>query len=437
MFDTLIRNARIITMDDAAPIIDMGCIGIKNGKIAFIGKDEPPMVYNAADIIDARGNIILPGLINTHCHAAMSVLRGYADDYNLNTWLFDKIFPAEGRLTEAAVLSGVRLSAAEMLASGTTSFSDMYFFEPSAARVIEEIGIRASLGNGVTALSDDFDFDTDRGVWETFELIRDWHGAANGRIRADVSIHGEYTSRPDEWEKLASHASKHELVTQIHVSETQGEQLGCIERHGMTPVQILDKYGVFENRVLAAHGCWLTDEDMDILAKRGASVAHNPVSNLKLASGIARVSELLKRDINVSIGTDGCASNNNLDLFEEIKLASLLAKGSSLDPTSLPAYDALKLATVNGAYAQGREDEIGMLKVGYDSDLIMLDVHNPRLQPIYDPISAAVYAANGSDVCLTMVQGRILYKNGEWFSIDIERAFHDIYNVAVPLIINR
>ena len=438
MLDILIKNANIITMNDALPVISGGCIGIENGKISFVSdKNSPEMQIAAERIIDADGNIVMPGLINTHAHTAMCIMRGYADDYALNDWLFKKIFPVEGRLTREAVLAGVRLGIAEMLASGTTSFSDMYFFEPDSAAVAAEIGIRASLCNSVLALGDDYDFEQDRAVIETRALIRDWHLAANGRIRADVGIHAEYTSRPEHWRKVSELAEKHNLVTQIHLSETKRETDECIARYGKTPTEILNENGVFNTRTLAAHGVYLTNRDMSILARRGVSVAHNPVSNLKLASGIANVTAMLKSGVNVSLGTDGCASNNSHDLFEELKLAALLAKGTSLDPTTVPAYSALKLATVNGAYAQGRENEIGRLIPGFDADIIMVNTHSPRLRPVYDPCGTVVYSACGSDVCLTIVQGNILYENGRWFTVDVSKAIEDAERFGVSQVLGK
>lgn len=437
MLDFLIKNAVILTMDDAMPVVH-GQIGIEGEFITHLSKEDnsaplPP----AREVIDANGNIIMPGLINTHAHAAMCIMRGYADDYALNEWLFNKIFPVEGRLTRKAVLAGVRLGVAEMLASGTTSFSDMYFFEPDAAEMLGETGIRASLSNGVIALGDKYDFESDRAVIETRALIKDYHLSANGRIRADAAIHGEYTSNPSVWHKVSSLAKEYDLVTQIHLSETKSEQTGSLERHSMTPTEVLCKNGVFDTRTLAAHGVWLTDEDIAILAEKKVSVAHNPVSNLKLASGIADIAKLMKHGVNVSLGTDGCASNNTHDLFEEIKLASLLAKGISLDPTVIPAYTALKMATINGAKAQGREKEVGMLAVGMQADVIMLNTDAPHLFPMYDPAAAAVFSARGSDVLMTMVQGKILYRNGQWLTIDIDETIDSVRRYALPVVLGQ
>lgn len=436
MLDILIKNAAIITMDDSRPVINGGCLGILDGKITFVcPKENMPEGGEAKRVIDARGNIVMPGLINAHAHTAMCVMRGFADDMRLDKWLFEHIFPVEARLSEQAVCAGVRLGIAEMLASGTTSFSDMYFFEPKAAQIVLETGIRANLCNGVIALDESYEFERDRAVTEIMELIANWHNAGNGRIKADASIHGEYTSSPWVWRKLHALAAEHGLVTQLHLSETKKEvDECCIRRGGRTPARAFFDEGIFDTPVLAAHGVWLTDEDMDLLAEKRVSIAHCPVSNLKLASGIAKVRQLLERGVNVCLGTDGCASNNSHDLFEEVKLAALLAKGSTLDPTAVPAYQALRMATINGARAQGRENEVGMLKSGFDADLIMLDTGKANMRPLYDPVSTAVYSARGSEVCLTMVQGRVLYENGEFTTIDIEKTLRDADELAAPIV---
>lgn len=439
MLDYLIKNAAIITMDDSRPLIKSGCIGISDGKIAFVCEEiEPDPNKSAAKrLIDAHGSIVMPGLINTHAHTAMCIMRGFADDMKLDEWLFEHVFPVESRLSERAVLAGVRLGIAEMLASGTTSFSDMYMHEPQTAQIVLESGIRANLSNGVIALGEDYSFEGDRAVRELRELLSDWHGADNGRILADAAIHAEYTSPPWVWEQMHALARENGLITQLHLSETKKERDECMLRHGgRSPVRVFFDHGILDTPVLAAHGVWLDEDDIELLKQKQVSIAHCPVSNLKLASGAAHVKQLIERGVNVSLGTDGCASNNSHDLFEEIKLASLLCKGINLDPTVLPAYAALKLATVNGAKAQGRRN-LGMLKEGYDADLIMLNTNSPHMRPIYDPISTAVYSARGSDVCLTMVRGMILYENGEFKTIDIERALYDVEHTAVPIVLGR
>lgn len=431
MLDTLITNASVIPMTEKGMCLENCSIGVKDGRIAYIGKEAP----EAAETIDARGRIVMPGLVNAHAHTAMCVMRGYADDYTLQSWLYDKVFPVEGRLDERAIVAGAVLGMAEMLASGTTSFSDMYFCQPAVAKAAEAIGMRANLCNAVLAIGDDYDFEADRAVKETRVLIAEY--GAKGRIRADVAIHAEYTSSPAVWLKVRDWAVTHGLVTQIHLSETKAEHEGAKERHGCTPAEAFDRYGIFDTRVLAAHGVWLTEADMRLLAEHSVSVAHCPVSNLKLGSGIADTAAMQRAGVNVCLGTDGACSNNSLDLFEEIKLAALLAKGISHDPTAVDAYEALKMATVNGAKAQGREGEIGRIALGYEADLIMLASDAPHMQPVYDPISTVVYSAKGSDVCMTMVAGKVLYRDGKWLTLDIEKAIADVKEYAVPIVLDK
>ncbi len=431
MMDILIKDAVVLTMQGGSVV--RGYVGINGGSIAYLGADAPNCPVRRT--IDAKGRIVMPGLVNAHAHTAMCVMRGYADDYALEEWLYKKVFPVEARLNEAAIVAGVRLGMAEMIATGTTSFSDMYFYQPAVAEAVIEAGMRANLCNAIIALGDDYSFEDDRAVIETRRLIADYHNAAGGRIRADVSIHAEYTSSPHIWERVHALAAEHGLITHVHVSETRAEHEGSIARHGLTPTMALARYGVFDTPVLAAHGVWLSEEDMELMAARRASVAHCPVSNLKLGSGIADVCGMLAHGVNVCLGTDGVCSNNSLDLFEELKLAALLAKGSRLDPTAVTAQQALELATVRGAIAQGRQGQTGIIAPGYDADIIMLASDSVSMQPLYNEMGGVVYSASGHDVVMTMVQGRILYENGEWTTIDVERAVNDVKRLAVPLVV--
>ena len=431
--DYLFQNATVLTMCDERPVLQNGFVGVAGGKVVYVGETAPE--EPAARTIDCRGKFLLPGLVNAHAHTAMCLMRGYADDYTLQTWLYEKVFPVEARLDERAILAGARLGFAEMLRTGTTSASDMYFREPAVAALALECGMRVSLSNAVLAFDEaTYDPEKDRAIQETRALIRDFHGAGNGRIRADAAIHAEYTSYPAVWRYVTDIARKNGLVLQVHVSETKKEHEECLARRGVTPTRALYDAGVFEAKVLAAHGVWLSDEDMDIFAEAGASVAHCPVSNLKLGSGIARLADMKRHGMNVALGTDGCCSNNTHDLFEEVKLAALLQKGVSGDPTCVTAYESLKMATVGGAKAQGRENEIGRIAEGFDADMILIDADSPILRPVYDPISTTVYSATGRDVCLTMVQGRILYENGQFTTIDVEQAMHEVEHYAVPIV---
>ena len=428
MLDTLIKNAVLLPMTAPGEVIYGANVGIKDGKTVFVGRDEA----EAASVIDAAGRLVMPGLINAHAHTAMCVMRGYADDYSLKSWLYDKVFPVEARLDERAIVAGAELGMAEMLRFGTTSFSDMYFCQPAVAKAAERIGIKANLCNAVLALGDSYVFEKDRAVIETEELLKEY--GAKGPIRADVSIHAEYTSPPEIWRRVHAWAKETGVVTHIHLSETKSEHEECIARRGMTPAAAFAANGVMDTPVLFAHGVWLSGDDMRLIAERSASVAHCPVSNLKLGSGVADVHAMIGNGVNVCLGTDGVCSNNSLDLFEEIKLAALLAKGKNLDPTALPAYEALKMATVNGAKAQGREGETGVIAPGYDADIIMINTDAPHLRPIYDPISAAAYSVQGADVAMTMVMGRVLYKDGEWLTLDVEKAVREVEEYAVPIV---
>ena len=428
MLDTLIKNASVIPMTERGLVLYGTSVGIKDGKIAYLGPDCPA----AAEVIDAKGRVVMPGLINAHAHTAMCVMRGYADDYTLQSWLFDKVFPVESRLDERAILSGAVLGMAEMIRTGTVSFSDMYFCQPAVAKAVERIGMKANLCNAVIALGDGYDFDADRAVIETRKLLEEYGNT--GAVRADVAIHAEYTSPPEIWRRVHEWAVKHGVITHIHLSETAKEHEEAKERHGLSPAAAFCKYGIMDTPVLFAHGVWLEDEDMRLIASHGGSVAHCPVSNLKLGSGMADVRRMKDHGVNVCLGTDGVCSNNSLDLFEEIKLSALLAKGEALDPTALPAYDALEMATVNGAKAQGRANETGRIAPGFDADLIMIDTLAPHLRPIYDPIATVVYSAHGSDVCMTMVRGRVLWDGSDLLTIDIEDALREVESYAVPIV---
>ena len=268
----------------------------------------------------------------------------------------------------------------------------------------------------------------------TLALLKDFHGADGGRIKADAGVHAAYTCPPKEIRMMADFAKKHDLNMHIHLSETKKEHIDVIEQYGRTAARIFLDEGAFDVPATAAHCVWVSDEDMDIMASKGVTCAHNPVSNLKLGSGIASVVKMKKKGVNVALGTDGCASNNTHDMFEEIKLSALLQKGITNDPTSVTAYEALEFATVNGAKAQRRLDECGSLSVGKDADIIMLDMTSPCLVPSYDPISSVVYSAKGSDVCLTMVKGKILYENGEFMTIDYDKAVNEVTDYCVPLV---
>jgi len=435
-------------MNDDQPVLTHGYVGIENGKITYVG-EKPPVesasTSLAARVIDGKRRLLMPGLINSHSHLPMALLRAHADDYRLQEWLFDHVLPAESKLDERCIAAGARLALAECIRFGVISCSDMYFHLPKIAEAVLESGMKANITNPLVCMDmSSFDFNKDRGVMEIREVLSlnketiAKNKAGNARLVVDAGIHAEYTSGPEAWKACVAFAAENGLRLQVHLSESEHEHLACIKKYGKTPAEILyengvfAEYGVFTGKTTAAHCCWITENDMDILAASATTAVHCPISNLKLASGIAPVMKMRERGINVALGTDGVCSNNNHDLFEEIKTAALLQKNITGDPTVLPAYEAIKLATVNGAKGQGRENETGRIVPGFDADLIMLDLDAPHFIPLNDPMAAVAYSARGSDVCMTMVQGRILYENGEYKTLDLEKIRHEVENYVLP-----
>ena len=431
--DTLFSHVSVVTMDARMSVWIDAFVGVTDGKISYLGKKPPE--EKPGQIIDGTGMVMMPGLINCHTHLPMALLRGYADDLVLQTWLNDYIFPREEHLDARAVKAATLLGIAECLRFGVTSVSDMYYFDEAIAEAVAESGIKANLSRGTSMfLGDEFDFETFPACRELVELHEKWHGYDNGRIQIECSIHGEYTSTYQLWDALAEYAINNRLGMHVHLSETKTEHDACVEKYGLTPAQLLDCHHVFDSRAIAAHCVHLTGDDMRLLARRGVSAVHCPVSNLKLASGCADVMGMVKAGMNVCLGTDSVASNNNLDLFEEIKACALMAKGKTGDPTAVPAEAALMMATVCGARAQGREKECGQIAVGLDADLILLDFNQPHLIPCHNILSNLVYAASGHDVALTMVRGKILYFAGKYFTIDLGAVAQELHDYAIPTV---
>ncbi len=412
------------------PVISEGYLGVIDGKISYIGAEKPEG-YEDARIIPGNKKAIMPGFINTHVHVPMTPLRGYANDYDLDTWLTKYIFPAEDKLDARCVAAGAELGIAEMIASGTTSFSDSYFFSEEVAKIAAKSGIKANIARSVTNFNNEVKLNEFYSTCEAVSLYNDWNGYDDGRIKIDTAIHAEYTTSESLWRELGAYAREVGAIMQIHISETEHEHKECISRYGKTPIQVFYDAGVLDAKTVAAHCVWVDDADMQIMKKCGVSVAHNPVSNLKLASGVAPICTMLERGINVALGTDGVASNNSFDMFEELKLSAILHKGVNRNPTCITASQAFKMATVNGAIAQGRETT-GEIKVGFDADLVVLDLDKPHLMPCHNLMSNIVYSARGADVCMTMVRGNILYENGEFKTLDVEKAEYEMKNYVFP-----
>lgn len=417
----LIKNIDIIRADGT--LVNGMNVAVKDGKFAYIGKEMPEGYWG--EVLDGNGRVLIPGLINTHTHVPMTLMRGYGDDMPLDRWLFDRIFPFEDKLSAEDVYWGSMLGIAEMLASGTTSFSDMYYFCGSIAKAVIESGIKANIGRGVSCFDETKKFADLPAYSEMLELVKSYHKYDGGRVLIDAAPHSEYTTRPDILADIAEFAAANSLRVQVHLSETQKEHLECVGRHGKTPAKVMEDSGLFDFPVTAAHCVWLSDIDVEILAKHKVFVAHCPQSNLKLASGIARVGYMRQQGVSVTIGTDSAASNNNLDMFEEMRTASLLAKGVTLDPCALPANEIVYMATRAGALAQGRKDT-GDIAEGYAADFVILNTNRISMTPSHNPLSNIVYSASGADVETTAVNGRILYHKGEFLTIDIERVLHEV-----------
>ncbi|ANS74825.1 N-ethylammeline chlorohydrolase [Paenibacillus yonginensis] len=412
----LIKNGTFAVMNPEKPVIN-GYMLVEDNRIQYIGESLPEGTEDT-DSFDGSGLLFLPGLVNTHGHAAMSLLRGYGDDLALQVWLQEKMWPMEAKFTGEDVYKGTALSVLEMLKGGTTTFLDMYDHMDQVGKVAEQSGIRAVLTRGVIGLCPP-EVQTAK-LQDAVSFAKQWHGAAEGRITAMMSPHAPYTCPPDYIEKIVQAAHDLDLPLHTHMSETRAEVEQNVRDYGTRPVEHLLKLGLFSRPSLVAHAVHLTDEEIAILAEHRVGVSHNPGSNLKLASGIARVVDLLKAGVTVSLGTDGPASNNNLDMLEEIRLAALIHKGVSGDPTAVPALEALKMGTEYGAKSLFLQD-VGRLEAGMKADFIALNTEQAHFLPKTDFISHTVYAAGAKDVEHVWVDGRQVVKHGECLTLDEER----------------
>ncbi|MDP4096611.1 amidohydrolase [Paenibacillus sp. P96] len=412
----LIKNGAY-AVNGADKSVVHGYMIVENSRITYIG-EELPTGEEATEVVDGTGLLFLPGLVNTHGHAAMSLLRGYGDDMVLQEWLQTKMWPMEAKFTSTDVYWGTSLSVLEMLKGGTTAFLDMYDHMDEVAKVVEQSGIRASLMRGAIGLCSEEEQRAK--LAEAVAFAKNWHGQADGRITAMMSPHAPYTCPPAFIEQFVQAAHDLNLPLHTHMSETAAEVEQNVRDYGLRPVAHLDKLGFFSSPSLVAHAVHLNDEEIALLAERKVAVSHNPGSNLKLASGVARVTELLKAGVTVSLGTDGPASNNNLDMFEEMRLAALIHKGVSGDPTAVPAAEALRMATEYGAKSIAL-NEVGSLAAGNKADFIALDIDQAHFLPKTDLVSHAVYSASAKDVLHVWVDGRQVVKNGECLTMDEER----------------
>ncbi|MFC1568355.1 amidohydrolase [Candidatus Margulisiibacteriota bacterium] len=421
--DIVVKNGMVLTMNDKLTLHEKADVAIAGPKIVDIALETG---YEGKKVIDAQGKLVMPGLINTHTHAAMTLLRGIADDMPLDVWWQKFIFPLEKKFANQEFIRvGVGLAAIEMIKSGTTSFSDMYFYENTAAEVCKKIGIRAFLGEGLLDLPTPDCSSAEESIIYIEEMYARW--GKDPLIHLEVAPHAPYTCSPDVLKKAQKLAEKLDLPLHIHVAETAGEVAGIKKKYGASPVQHLDKLGFLSERVKAVHCVHLDDQDMEILKKRKVKVAHCQESNMKLASGSAPIVELMDRGVLVGLGTDGAASNNNLDMFDEMDAVAKFHKAIRNDPTVMDAKTVLKMATADGGRVLQRPD-IGVLETGKTADIIIVDLDRPHLMPLYNIYSQLVYSAGGSEVDSAIINGQLVMENRDILTADedeiIDQARH-------------
>lgn len=427
----LIKKANILTQNKGRERLQ-GDIYIEDCNITEISKKP---IYTEADFkIDGRKKLVLPGLINTHTHIPMTLLRGYGDDMILNKWLEERIWPVEAKLDSKSAKIGTELGLLEMIASGTTTFLDMYFFEDTVGKTSENTGVRAFLGFAMID-SGTPEYPSDQLITKCEQFVKNWKN--HEMATPAIAPHATYTCGPELLQKALEIADKNDVLLHTHCSETRDEVYDVQKKYGLRPVGQLKKYDLLSDKTVLAHCGWVTKNEILELKKTKTKVSHCPVSNMKIATGgYAPVPEMIKSGVTVSLGTDGAASNNTLDMFETMKFCALVHKQHRWDPKVLPAQTVLDFATLGGAETLRMEGEIGSIEVGKKADIIMLDLEKPHLTPRHNLVSHAVYAAKGSDVCTTIVNGKPLMLNNEFLTLDLRKTLEDAEECAKDLTSN-
>ncbi len=430
-FDTVIHNGTLVTVDAGMRNIEKGWVGIQNGLIQAVEPERPEFsMPEAGWTLDAAGGIVMPGLVNTHTHLPMTLFRGLADDLPLMTWLNDYIFPAESRFIQPETAYwGARLACSEMLASGTTCCCGGYFLEDDVARAVTDTGLRAVLGQGVIDFPAPGVPNPKQNISHARHYADKWL-KQNPLITPSIFCHSPYTCSDNTLKAAKNAADEKGLLFQVHVAETRIERTQSIQEKGVSPIIYLDRIGILDSNTVMAHCVWVDEKDMETMAKRRCAVAHCPESNMKLGSGIAPITAMREKGIVVGLGTDGCASNNDLDLFSEMDTVAKLHKLATLDPTTLDAGDTLKMATIDGANAIGLGDKIGSLEVGKQADIIVLDTRVPHLTPMYHPESHIVYSANGSDVRHVFIAGKRIVQDREIMTFDVKQVMDRVNSIS-------
>lgn len=420
--DLIVGGDYVVTMDPDNPVVKDGAVAIAGGVIIAVGpRAEVTAKYRAKRTIAGSERVLMPGLINGHTHAAMTLLRGMADDIELIDWLNKYIFPTEVRFVDAEfVRIGTELACAEMIRGGTTTFLDMYYFPDAVAGAVERCGLRALVGPTVIGQKSPDSASAEESLRHAGEFIERWK-TRNSRIVPIIAAHAIYTLSPEQLVQTRARARELNVPISIHISESRFEMEYSQKNYGTTPVQHLEKLGFFAGPTVGAHLVWATPEDMAILARRKVGVIHNPTSNMKISSGIAPVTRMLQEGVLLGLGTDGPATNNDLDMWEEMRLAAFLQKVATMDPKVVPAQTALQMATIGGAAAIGLEVEIGALEPGRRADMIQVSLADEHFTPLYDVISHLVYVADEQDVVTTIVEGKILMEDRKVLTVDEKR----------------
>ena len=430
--DTLISNVTAVTMNPKMEVLFGAYLGITDGKIVFLSKQPPKEAPKT--IIEGTGMVAIPGLINCHTHLATSVLRSFTDDLG-NAEALQALLQKEAKMDSRCAKAAALLSIAECLRFGVTSVSDLYYYPNATAEAVAQSGIKANLALSSYRFidpSEDFDFEADEQCQELVKVVDKWHGFDDGRVKIDAGIYAEYTSNYKLWEGLAGYAAEKGIGMQLHLAETQGEVDSCQERTGMGPGELLNCHNLFAVPTTAAGCTYLETAERKLLGKKKVTAVATPLSAYKNGQRSTPILESVQSGMNVALGTGGAIECGNLDMFEVMRFAAMSARQESGDPAALPASAALMMATVTGAQAQGRARECGMLQVGMDADIALLDFSAPHLMPCHNVLNGLVWSAKGGDVAMTMVRGKILYQNGQFPTIDLKEVVEELTTYAIP-----
>ena len=437
--DILITGGTLLTMSAKMEIIEDSIIGIKDGIIVAVEKrgDQKNASYSAKEMIDASGCIVMPGLVNTHTHLPMVCFRGMADDLPLMEWLTKYIFPAETRfVNKKMIYDGAMLAMAEMILSGTTTFCDGYFFEDTIAEAVLATGMRAVVAQGFADFATPDNPKHERMMGAADRFVRRWKPHAP-MITPAFFCHSPYTCSPATLVNVKKAAREADILYLTHLLENKDEIDTIINRYGKKPVQHLYDLGVLDDQTVAVHCNWLTKEEIRIFADLGVRVSHNPESSMKLAAGVAPIPAMLKLGITVGLGTDGCASNNDMDMFREMDTTAKIHKVASLNPTVMNAQEVLEMATSGGAKLLGLDDRIGSIEVGKEADIILVDMNQPHLTPLYNCYSQLVYAARGADTKTSIIGGKIVMKDRQLCTMDLNAVMKNVRHIAADIIAKR